>query len=133
MSEVTSSTSAAQQQIERDYRWNFVVNALDGASFWFGKSFISPTIILPLYVSRFTDNPLLIGLIPFIYTAGHLLPQLFVANAVERAPRKKFFPVTLGLFLERLPIFLLAPAAYFLATSFSRLCVRLIRFGCGPD
>jgi MFS family permease len=42
---------------------------------------------------------------------------LFVANAVERAPRKKFFPVTLGFFLERIPIFLLAPAAYLLATS----------------
>ncbi len=46
-----------------------------------------------------------------------LLPQIFVANAVERAPRKKFFPVTLGFFFERLPVFLLAPATYFLATS----------------
>ena len=117
MSEPTASASPIQQQIERDYRWNFVVNALDGASFWLGSSFISFTIILPLYVSHFTDSPLLIGLIPFISTAGHLLPQLFVANAVERAPRKKFFPVTLGFFLERVPIFLLAPAAYFLATS----------------
>jgi MFS family permease len=36
---------------------------------------------------------------------------------VERAPRKKFFPVTLGFFLERLPLFFLAPATYFLATS----------------
>jgi MFS family permease len=56
-------------------------------------------------------------LIPFLATAGFLLPQLFVANAVERAPKKKFFPATLGFFLERLPIFLLAPAAYFLAIS----------------
>ncbi len=117
MTESTASTSAAQQQIERDYRWNFLVNSLDGASFWFGMSFISSTIILPLYVSHFTKSPLLIGLIPFLSTAGYLLPQLFVANAVERAPKKKFFPVTLGFFLERVPIFLLAPAAYFLATS----------------
>ena len=112
-----SSDAAAQQQIERDYRWNFTVNILDGASFWFGMSFISSTVILPLYVSHFTDNPLLIGLIPLISVAGYLLPQLFVANAVERAPRKKFFPVNLGFFLERLPIFLLGPAAYFLAIS----------------
>ena len=106
---------AAQQEIERNYRWNFVVNALDGASFWFGISFISVTIILPLFVSHFTNNPLLIGLIPFLATAGVLLPQLFMANAVERAPRKKFFPVTIGFFLERLPIFLLVPVTYFLA------------------
>lgn len=117
MTETTASTSTIQQQVERDYRWNFAVNVLDGASFWFGMSFISGAIILPLYVSRFTSNPLLIGLIPFLNMAGHLLPQLFVANAVERAPKKKFFPVTIGFFLERIPIFLLAPTAYFLATS----------------
>ncbi len=68
-------------------------------------------------MSHFTDNPLFIGLIPFLGWAGVLLPQLFVANAVERAPLKKFFPVTLGFFLERLPIFLLAPLTYFLAIS----------------
>ncbi len=116
MTQGTVNAAMVQQQVERDYRWNFLVNVLDGASFWFGISFISGAIILPLYVSHFTSNPLLIGLIPFLNTAGHLLPQLFVANAVERAPRKKFFPVTLGFFLERVPIFLLAPAAYFLAT-----------------
>jgi len=117
MTEATPSTSPVQQQIEQNYRWNFLVNALDGASFWFGMSFISSTIILPLYVNHFTNSPLLIGLIPFLSTAGFLLPQLFVANAVERAPKKKFFPATLGFFLERMPLFLLAPTVYFLATS----------------
>ncbi len=111
----TSDKAMAQRQIERDYRWNLVVNALDGASFWLGASFISTTVILPLYVRHFTDNPLVIGMISFIATAGVLIPQLFVANAVERAPKKKYFPVTLGFFLERMPVFLLAPAAYFLA------------------
>ena len=115
MTQTTDSTSAVQGQIERDYRWNFTVNALDGASFWFGMSFISAAIILPLYISHFTTNPILIGLIPLFSTSGYLLPQILTANAVERAPRKKFFPVTIGFFLERLPIFLLAPAAYFWA------------------
>lgn len=123
MTDAAAHTSAAQQEIDadeyvrRNYRWNFLVNSLDGASFWFGMSFISTAIILPLYVSHFTANPVLIGLIPSFSMAGYLLPQLFVANAVERAPRKKFFPVNLGFFLERIPIFLLAPTAYFLATS----------------
>jgi MFS family permease len=126
MTETTANTSAVQQQVERNFRWNFTVNALDGASFWFGMSFISATVILPLYVSHFTDSPLLIGLIAFLTTAGHLLPQLFVANAVERAPRKKYFPVTLGFFLERVPIFLLAPAVYFLSTS--RPTLALVTF-----
>ncbi len=115
MTEVPPKTPSAHQQIAQNYRWNFLVNALDGASFWFGMSFISSAVILPLYVSHFTTNPLLIGVIPFLSSAGYVLPQLFTANAVERAPRKKFFPVTLGFFLERVPIFLMAPAAYFLA------------------
>src|SRR4030042_4654807 len=116
MKKTNSSLSDAQQEIERNFRWNFTVNTLEGASFGFGMSFFSSAIIPPLFVSHFTDNPLFIGLIPFLGWSGVLLPQLFVANAVERAPRKKFFPVTLGFFLERLPIFLLAPMVYFLAT-----------------
>ena len=115
MADGSETNPTIYQEVERNYRWNFLVNALDGASFWLGMSFISSTVILPLYVSHFTHNPILIGLIPFLYTAGYLLPQLFIANRVERAPRKKFFPVTLGFFLERVPIFLLVPAAYFLA------------------
>jgi MFS family permease len=125
MTEASADTSAVQQQIERNFRWNFTVNVLDGASFWFGMSFISSTVILPLYVSHFTNSLLLIGLIPFLSTAGYLLPQLFSANTIERAPRKKFFPVTLGFFLERLPIFLLAPAAYFLASGQPMLAVAV--------
>src|SRR5512145_334873 len=98
MTDILTNNDAIQQQIERDYRWNFIVNALDGASFWFGMSFFSSAIILPLFVSHFTDNPMAIGLISFLGWGGVLLPQLFTANAVERAPRKKFFPVTLGFF-----------------------------------
>lgn len=106
-----------EAEVKQNYRHNFLVNALDGASFWFGMSFISSTIILPIYVSHFTSNPILIGLIPVLSTAGYLLPQLFTANVIERAPRKKVFVVNLGFFTERLPILLLAPSAYFLAVN----------------
>ena len=113
MADTMGSTNNVQKVIERNFRWNFLVGAIDGASFWFGMSSISSTVILPLFVSHFTNSPILIGLIPFLATAGYLLPQLFVANWVERAPLKKYFPVTVGFFLERLPILLLAPAIYF--------------------
>lgn len=111
------STPDIQQQVERNFRHNFIVNALDGTFYWFGYSFIAPAVILPLYISHFTDNPLIIGLIPTINTAGFLLPQLFTSNFIQRAPLKKFFPVNLGFFTERLPVFLLAPSALFLAVA----------------
>src|SRR5690606_9206539 len=106
-----------QQEVEKNYRWNFVVNTLDGAFFWCGMSFISQAVILPLFVQNFTDNPIAIGMIPFIVMAGVYLPQLFMANIVERAPRKKFFPVTVGFYLERLPLLILPVAVFFLAVS----------------
>jgi len=68
-----------------------------------------------IYVTHFTQNPLLIGLISVISSGGYLLPQLFTSNMVERSPIKKFFPVKLGFFLERIPVFLLAPTAFWLA------------------
>src|SRR5512135_2615408 len=100
------ANAGTQAEIARNFRRNFLVNTLDGASYMFGFSFITPSIILPLCISHFTHNPLIIGLIPFINTAGFFLPQLFTSNSVERAPLKKFFPVTLGFFTERLPVFL---------------------------
>jgi MFS family permease len=91
-------------EVERNYRWNFSVNLLDGAFFWFGASFMSSATILPLYVSKLTTSPLAIGLLAVLGQASWYLPQLFTANLVERLARKKAVVVNLGLFLERLPV-----------------------------
>lgn len=103
------------QEISRHFKWNYSVNIADIAIYMFGYSFISPATILPLYLSFFTQNPMILGLIPLLNTAGFLLPQLFSSNWVERSPRKKFFPFVLGFFFERVPIFLMVPTVYFLA------------------
>ena len=101
--------------IEKNYRWNFTVNVLDGATFWFGMSFLSSAVILPLFVSHFTSSPVLIGLIAFLTAAGPLLPQLLVAKAVAHAPRKIVFPAYIGFFVERLPLIILPAAVWLLA------------------
>ncbi len=102
-----------EREVKRNYRFNAVVNWLDGTCFWFGYSFIAPTTVLPLYVSHFTDSKLVIGLLSMLSATGWLLPQLFTANWVERLPRKKVVAVYLGFFTERLPLFLMVPAAWF--------------------
>lgn len=106
-----------EDEVRRHFKFNFTVNLLDVAAFMFGGSFMSAGGVLPIYVLHFTQNPLAIGLISVIASAGYLLPQLLTANLVERAPVKKFFPVNLGLFMERLPVLLLAPTAFLLATN----------------
>jgi MFS family permease len=110
-----TSSTANQDFVEKNYRHNYVNNVLDGFTFWLGNSFYAPGIILPVFVTHFTSNPLILGLIPFIATAGYLVPQLFTSRWVESVPIKKIFPVNYGFFLERLPIALLVPATYFLA------------------
>lgn len=111
-----SSTDIYNAEVRRHLKFNFTVNLIDVATFMFGASFISLGGVLMIYVTHFTKNPLLIGLISVISTGGYLLPQLFTANLVERVPVKKVFPVRLGFFTERVPVFLLAPTAFLLAT-----------------
>lgn len=115
VSEAFFNESAYHREIERHYRWNFVVNVLDGAFFWLGMSFVASGTVIPVYVSRLTDSRILIGLASAIASAGWFLPQIFVANATERLPRKKPLVVFGGLFAERFPILLLALSTYFLA------------------
>jgi MFS family permease len=102
---------AIAAEVQRNYHWNFAVNLLDGATFWFGLSFISATTIVPLFVSKLTTSPFLIGLVAIIAQGAWYLPQLFSANFIEQLPRKKPMIVNLGFFLERLPMWIIVIAA----------------------
>jgi MFS family permease len=105
------SEAEVAAEVERNYRWNYAVNLLDGANFWFGISFISSRTILPLFVTKLSPNPFLIGLLAIIGEGAWYLPQILTANLAERLPRQKPMVVRLGFFLERLPLWLLLGAA----------------------
>jgi MFS family permease len=105
------SPEQLEQEMERNYRWNFTVNLLDGVMFWFGLHFASSSTIMPLFVSKLTLNPLVIGLVAVIAQAGWYLPQLIAAGFTERIAHKKAIAVNLGFFLERLPTWLWPLAA----------------------
>lgn len=98
-------------EVNRNYSWNYAVNLLDGVWFLLGTSFISSSTILPLFLSKLTTNPLAFGLLAVIAQAGWPLPQLFTANFMERLARKKPVVINLGLFAERVPIFVILAAA----------------------
>ncbi|GAB4561623.1 MAG: MFS transporter [Anaerolineae bacterium] len=109
--------TAYEREIERNFPWNFVVNALDGAFFWFALTFASTSTILPVYVSRLTDSKLALGVLAAIPSMGWLLPQLITAPLVERLPRKKPFFLWVSLATERVAFLFMALSAYFLADS----------------
>lgn len=101
----------AEAQRDRDYRWNFTVNLLDGAAFWFGSSFASSSTILPLFISKLSDATWPLAAIAVLGQGGWYLPQLFTARSVERLSRKKPVVINLGFFAERLPMWLMVVAA----------------------
>jgi MFS family permease len=113
-------------EVERNYRWNLTVNLIEAATFLFGASLISSSTIVPLFISKLTSNPLLIGLAAVIAQAGWYLPQLFTANVVERLPHKKPVVVNAGFFSERLPILLLPGVALIAGRSASLALVLFL-------
>jgi len=78
-----------------------------------------------------------IALLSVILTTGWLLPQLFTANWTQRLPIKKYAPVNIGLWTERLPIILLVPSAWLatisieLALIASMICIAWHIVGAG--
>jgi MFS family permease len=132
-----NSVTSAETIIKRDYKFNFIVNFFDGAFFWFGVSFIAYRTILPVYIANFTENQFVIALLSVILTTGWLLPQLFTANWTQRLPIKKFAPVNIGFWTERLPVILLVPSAWLATISMelsliaSMICIAWHIIGAG--
>jgi len=106
-----NQSNTQENNMDKNYRWNFTVNFLDGATFWFGYSFLSITTIIPLFISKLTTSLIPIGLVSVITSAGWFIPQLFAARFIERSTKMKKFCVGWGLFLERIPIWLMILSA----------------------
>jgi MFS family permease len=113
-----------EAEVKRNYPWNFTVNLLDGVMFWFGFNFVSASTIVPLFVSKLTLNPFIIGLVAVIAQSSWYLPQLLTAGQVERLPRKKPMVINLGFFLERFPTWLW-PLAALISPQFTALALVL--------
>jgi MFS family permease len=98
-------------EVLANYRWNFTANVLDGFAFFFGIAFASSSTIVPLFVSKITLNPWIIGLVAMIAQSAWYIPQLLTADKIESLDRKKPVLINLGFFTERLPVFLWPLAA----------------------
>jgi MFS family permease len=97
---------------QKNLRFNFTVNVLDGGFFGAALGFASFITIIPLFVSQFTDSAVLIGLIPAIHAVGWQLPQLFTAQRVSKLSRYKNMALMMSL-NERLPFLGLAIVAWY--------------------
>lgn len=109
-------------EVKRDYRWNFTVNLLDWVFFSVGMSFASLNTVLPAFARHLTSSNLLIGLIPSLSTLGWLLPQILIANFTQKLRRKKDLIIFSGLG-ERIPWLFLFLIVMFLSSPSSLLLV----------
>ena len=88
---------------EKNFRWNFAVNALDVSFYMLALNIVSQATILPLLVAQLTTSKLAIGAVPAIFNLGFLLPQLFTAGYAEGLRRKKPFILWVSGIGERCP------------------------------
>ncbi len=128
---------SAEALLKRYARRNFWLNVLDGVAFVFGISMVSRYTVLPLFVSRLSNERWLQGLIPALTQVGALLPALFMAPLTASLPRRKplILAVTIG---ERLPWLALGlilllwpglPAATLLAIFFTLYAIYMFSGG----
>ncbi|MFC2064317.1 MFS transporter [Chloroflexota bacterium] len=100
-------------EIQKNLRFNVIVNILDGGFFGLAIGFSSFTAFIPIFINRLTDSALLIGLIPALHNFGWQFPQLFTAGWTARL--RKFKPAVVLITLqERIPFLGLALVAWFL-------------------
>lgn len=102
--------------VTQKFRHNVLVNTADSIMWLLGDSFLSASTILPVFASKLTDSPLVIGMIPALLNAGWFLPQFFMTSLVARQPRK--LPMVGWMTaIERLPFL----GLFFLALGAERL------------
>jgi MFS family permease len=70
-------------------RRNFLALFGDFTFFGAGSSFASQATVLPTFIATLTSSAPVIGLSSTVANGAWLLPQLFAANAIAGAPRRK--------------------------------------------
>jgi len=101
---------------------NFILNTLDGVSFFLGMIFLSAENVLPVFLSQLGASRFLISLIPAIRNLGVFFPSIFVARRIQGLVRQKAWLVKSGL-LQRLPWLFSGLFCYYFASDFPGVAV----------
>jgi len=103
-------------EIQKNLRFNAIVNILDGCFFGFGVGFASIMMVIPLFLAELTDSKMLIGFMTAsVQAVGWQVPQLLTASHIAGLTR--FKPMVLKMTLhERWPLLALAFVALLIPT-----------------
>ena len=98
---------ATEPQSRDDRRWNFWAALIDAGGWGLGMGMVSPTTILPLFVSQLTTAPIALGMIQTVMLLGWLGPGVLVSPWIDRLPRVKATVMSIAV-IERLVMLLIA-------------------------
>jgi MFS family permease len=122
-----SPNHTVDPEVRKHFKGNFITNALDGAFWLMGDSFVSVETILPVFASTLTDSAILIGLVPALIHAGWFIPQFFMAGYVKKLNQKLDFTKKLA-FIERIPFIIFPLTAFSLHWSNRHFAIVLFMF-----
>jgi MFS family permease len=107
------------------YWRNFIALLGDYVGFGLGGAFAGVTTVIPDFIARLTDSPIVVGLFLMVADGAWLLPQLVFANVLVDKRRKKPYVLWSGLIGR--PVWLLYAAALFLGLArYPALAVALL-------
>jgi len=117
---------------QADFRRNYGLGLANGALFMGGGTFIDPGTVLSAFILNFTESRFLVGLAGSLHRMGWSLPQLLVANWVERLRYKKSFYMVCNA-IRLLLYFSVVPLIFFAAGDHPRLALVgfFVLFGVG--
>ena len=98
-----------EEVLPPNYNWNARAFALDIAMFTVGVNFASSTTVIPSLIAKLSDSAMVVGLAGALSSGAWLLPQLLIASAITRLPRKS--PIVVRTAWLSRPIFLLITLA----------------------
>ncbi len=72
---------------DSDLRWNFRMGVLNGIAFRTVDTLINPNLVLVVFLSQLTDNPIILGLPASLWVGGFMLSQLWASGYIRRLAR----------------------------------------------
>ncbi len=67
-----------------DLRRNFSLMVLNGIAFRAIDTLVSPSLVLTVFLSQLTDNPVILGMPMALWSGGFMLSQLWVSGTIQR-------------------------------------------------
>jgi len=113
--EIRVRERAFNEEVRRNFRWNFAVNIMYGLFGTTGWRLIFAPTFVPDYMYKLGGSNLIVGLLLSIGGASRFLTPLLIVPLVEHRPYIKRQAVLVGM-LMRSQVLLMALAGFFLST-----------------